>query len=109
MDVGFALWKESPSYAGGRRFQAGRKHSRGEGAGATMTFCTIRMKRSARGSPVSCTTIQADSHRACLSVSRRKSGAGLCQNCVTYPLKPPVNTVIYEDTSTRIDVAELVG
>jgi hypothetical protein len=29
----------------------------------------------------------------------------LCQNCVTYPLKPPVNAVIYEDISTRIDVA----
>src|SRR5262245_20581137 len=31
----------------------------------------------------------------------------LCQNCVTYPLKPPVNTVIYEDTSTRIGAAEI--
>ena len=29
----------------------------------------------------------------------------LCQNCVTYPLKPPVNTVSYEDMSMRIDVA----
>jgi len=29
----------------------------------------------------------------------------LCQNCVTYPLNPPVNTVIYEDMSTRLVVA----
>jgi len=29
----------------------------------------------------------------------------LCQNCVTYPRQPPVNTVIYEDMSMRIDVA----
>jgi hypothetical protein len=30
----------------------------------------------------------------------------LCQNCVTYPPKPRVNTVIYEDTLTHIAVAE---
>jgi hypothetical protein len=33
-----------------------------------------------------------------------KSKLVSCQNCVTYPLKPPVNTVIYEDVSTRIGV-----
>src|SRR5262245_18563029 len=32
----------------------------------------------------------------------------LRQNCVTAPLKPSVNTVICEDTSTPIDVAEVV-
>ena len=32
----------------------------------------------------------------------------LCQNCVTYPPKPWGNTVIYGDTSTHIDVAEVV-
>ena len=32
----------------------------------------------------------------------------LCQNCVTYPPKPQGNTVIYGDTSTHIDVAEVV-
>jgi len=40
-----------------------------------------------------------------VNVYRRNSPTELCQNCVTYPLKPPVNTVIYEDMSTRIDVA----
>jgi hypothetical protein len=29
----------------------------------------------------------------------------LCQNCVTYPPIPRVNTVIYEETPTHIDVA----
>jgi len=29
----------------------------------------------------------------------------LCQNCVTYPLKPGGNTVIYEDTLKPIVVA----
>jgi len=33
----------------------------------------------------------------------------LCQNCVTSPRKPWVNTMIYGDTPTRIDVAEIVG
>jgi hypothetical protein len=28
----------------------------------------------------------------------------LCQNCVTYPVKPWAHTVIYGDTSMRIDV-----
>ena len=28
----------------------------------------------------------------------------LCQNCVTYPLKPRLNMVIYGDTPTHIDV-----
>src|SRR4029079_9121372 len=33
--------------------------------------------------------------------SRRESPATLCQNCVTYPLKPWAHTVIYGGTSTR--------
>ena len=33
---------------------------------------------------------------------------GLCQNCVTYPPKLRAHTVIYRDTSTHIDVAEVV-
>ena len=37
-------------------------------------------------------------------VVRRNCESFLCQNCVTYPAKPWVNTVIYGDTSTRIDV-----
>jgi hypothetical protein len=32
----------------------------------------------------------------------------LCQNCVTYPPKPWGNTVIYGNTSTHIEVAEVV-
>src|SRR6187551_418807 len=43
-----------------------------------------------------------------VDVHRRKSPATLCQNCVRYPPNPPVNTVIYGDTSTPIDVAEVV-
>ena len=43
-----------------------------------------------------------------VDVHRRRSPATLCQNCVRYPPKPPVNTVIYGDTSTPIDVAEVV-
>jgi len=33
-----------------------------------------------------------------------KRSATLCQNCVTYPPKPWVNTVTYGDTSTHIVV-----
>src|SRR5215467_5771822 len=36
-----------------------------------------------------------------------KCESGLCQNCVTYPLKPPLNTVIYEDMVTRIDACSI--
>jgi hypothetical protein len=32
----------------------------------------------------------------------------LCQNCVTYPPKPRVNTMIYRDTPMHIVVAEVV-
>jgi len=32
----------------------------------------------------------------------------LCQNCVTCPLKPWSKTITYWDTSTQIDVAEVV-
>ena len=39
-----------------------------------------------------------------VDVCRRNSPLGLCQNCVTYPPKPWVNTVIYGDTSTHIVV-----
>lgn len=35
---------------------------------------------------------------------RDKSNFALCQNCVTYPFKPAVNTVIYEGMSTCIGV-----
>jgi hypothetical protein len=42
---------------------------------------------------------------AFVDVCRPNSRVGLCQNCVTYPLNRPVNTVIYEDMSTRIDLA----
>ena len=38
----------------------------------------------------------------------RKCGRQLCQNCVTYPPETLVKNVIYGDTPTRIDVAELV-
>jgi hypothetical protein len=38
----------------------------------------------------------------------RKWEFALCQNCVTYPPKPWGNTVTYGDTSTHIDVAEIV-
>jgi hypothetical protein len=38
----------------------------------------------------------------------RKSKFTLCQNCVTYPLKPPVKTTIYGEAPTHIDVAEVV-
>jgi len=41
----------------------------------------------------------------CGPVRERKSRIGLRQKCVTYPPKPWGNTVIYEDTSTHIDVA----
>jgi hypothetical protein len=41
----------------------------------------------------------------CADILPSRSQTRLCQNCVTCPLKPPVNTVIYEDMSTRIDVA----
>jgi hypothetical protein len=34
--------------------------------------------------------------------------AGLCQNCVTYAPETLVKSVIYGDTPTRIDVAEVV-
>src|SRR5690242_731619 len=55
------------------------------------------------------TTLSRAPHDAILfDVHRRKSHGALCQNCVTYPRKPQVNTVTYEDTSTRIDVAEVV-
>lgn len=40
-----------------------------------------------------------------LNVLRRKSRRQLCQNCVTFPPKPLVNTVIYGDTLTHIVVA----
>src|SRR6267142_4708496 len=43
-----------------------------------------------------------------LDVCRGKLRRQLCQNCVTYPPKAWANTVIYGDTSTHIDVAELV-
>jgi len=36
---------------------------------------------------------------------RGNRSSQLCLNCVTYPLKPWGNTVIYGDTSMRIDVA----
>jgi hypothetical protein len=38
----------------------------------------------------------------------RKWEFALCQNCVRYPPKPWGNTVTYGDTSTHIDVAEIV-
>jgi len=41
----------------------------------------------------------------CVGVPSPKWKAVLCQNCVTCPPKPWGNTVIYEDTATRIDVA----
>jgi hypothetical protein len=41
-------------------------------------------------------------------VRERKSRIGLCQNRVTYPLKPPVHTVTYGHTPTHINVAEIV-
>src|SRR5688572_29289883 len=37
-------------------------------------------------------------------VVRRKFDLFLCQNCVTYPLKPRANTVIYGDTPIHIVV-----
>ena len=40
-------------------------------------------------------------------VVRRNCESFLCQNCVTYPPKPWGNTIIYGDTSTHIDVAEV--
>ena len=43
-------------------------------------------------------------HATFVDARQLKSQSGLCQNCVTYPLKPRVKTVIYEDMSTRIDV-----
>ena len=39
-----------------------------------------------------------------VSVCRRNSPRGLCQNCVTYPPKPGVNTSIYEDRRLHIVV-----
>ena len=36
---------------------------------------------------------------------RRNPTRELCQNCVTYPPKPWVNSMIYGDRPTRIDVA----
>jgi hypothetical protein len=39
---------------------------------------------------------------------RGNRSSQLCQNCVTYPRRPWGNTVIYWDTSTNIDVAEVV-
>jgi hypothetical protein len=39
---------------------------------------------------------------------RGNRSLNLCQNCATYPPKPWGNTVIYGDTSTHIDVAEVV-
>ena len=43
-----------------------------------------------------------------VDVCRRKSGAVLCQNCVTYPRTPRGNTVIYGDTLKQIVIAEVV-
>src|SRR5204863_7454701 len=39
-----------------------------------------------------------------VGVCRRNSPRELCQNCVTYPPKPGVNTSIYEDTCMNIVV-----
>jgi hypothetical protein len=36
---------------------------------------------------------------------RRNRSSKLCQNCVTCPLKPRSNTVVYGDTSMHITVA----
>jgi Bacterial regulatory proteins, luxR family len=44
----------------------------------------------------------------CVDTRHRNRAADLCQNCVTYPPKPWGNTVIYGDTSTHIDVAEVI-
>jgi hypothetical protein len=43
-----------------------------------------------------------------VNLRRRKCPAILCQNCVTCPCKPPVNTIVYGDTLTLIEVAEVV-
>jgi hypothetical protein len=43
--------------------------------------------------------------RMFFDVRLRKLRIGLCQNCVTYPPKPPANTVIYGETATHINVA----
>jgi hypothetical protein len=40
-----------------------------------------------------------------VDVRRQKREPELCQNCVTYPLKPGANTVSYGDTSVHIVVA----
>jgi hypothetical protein len=40
-----------------------------------------------------------------VGVRRRNSPRGLCQNCVTYPSKPPVNTVTYGRIPTPFVVA----
>jgi len=46
-----------------------------------------------------------------VDVRPRKSSEFMCQNCVTYPPKPGVNTSIYEDTRMNIVVvrSRLVG
>ena len=40
---------------------------------------------------------------------RRNCESVLCQNSVTYPPETLVKSTVYGDTSTRIDVVEVVG
>ena len=46
------------------------------------------------------------SQRVFVDMRPQKLRIGLCQNCVTYPLKPRAHTVIYGDTPAHIVVAE---
>jgi hypothetical protein len=57
--------------------------------------------------PAACIAVK-EYYEMFLDVRRRKLPAGLCQNCVRYPLKPRSNTVIYGDTLMHIVVADVV-
>jgi hypothetical protein len=69
----------------------------------------FRLRRVTAPCPTTRDSIQSIGYASpCVSTHQQKSHTGLCQDCVTYPPKPWGNTVIYEDTSTHIDVAEVV-
>jgi len=95
---GFGFGSGSPE---GRNFvQVLGQFSSTQSAQGTVAFLNVARSRGGRNRP------HHDSKYEPVRVDMRpaKRESRLCQNWVTYPLKPPVNTVIYEDTPTHIDV-----
>jgi len=72
-----------------------------DGQRAANNLRTVKMNRPGPALP----DVQHEYSSVCLDSRRCKRSSELCQNCVTWLLKPPVNLVIFEDTSMRIDVA----